>query len=284
VSSVQQLGTCGQCGVTKGLPGDLRAVDEPISLVAAALPCSECEGELSVPPGLYRTEGERLVLVRPLSVNEIIADVPDAERIASVCDRCGAVRGVPDTPTMVILQDRPLPIHHNQWAILCHQCGGSFRIPAAVYDKDSQGRLTFVRPLRTTDSEAGTPTSFTMAFVPRGDRQALEAALRTLKREDLTADQAADVVESVAPELSWASAWLRARRDEFSRNQLSIVIAIICFLLTLYAMGRPVQLSDDQMDQLVERVGTPASVQPSEEEINTAVQRCLDEAEGQPRN
>jgi hypothetical protein len=134
-----------------------------------------------------------------------------------------------------------------------------------------------VRPLLDSDPKSGDPASFTLAFARRGDRAAIEAALRQLRRGDLSIDEAAELVEEAAPGLSWVSRWLRARRHEIGATQISIILAILATLLTLYAMNRPVQLSEHQMDELVDRINAPATEQPSEDKIGNVVREYLDE-------
>ena len=102
MGSVQQLATCDRCGTTAGVPAHPAAWQEPLSLVAVTVSCPHCPGELRVPPGLYQSTGERLVLVRPHRVGDFRASAANAEEIVSCCDRCNAVRGVPATPITLL--------------------------------------------------------------------------------------------------------------------------------------------------------------------------------------
>jgi hypothetical protein len=225
---------------------------------------------------VYKSENDGLVLVRPSTVSDFYPDSPSAGQVLATCDRCFSSKAVPDLPSIVMLQDRPMPIHHNHWGAPCG-CGGTLKIPAAIYDRNAEGRLTFVRPLLDSDPKSGEPASFTVAFARRGDREAIEAALHQLRRGDLSIDEAAEIVEKAAPALAWLSRWLRARRHEIGATQIGLILAILATLLTLYAMNRPVQLSERQMDELVDRINAPATEQPSEGEIGNFVRDYLDE-------
>jgi hypothetical protein len=73
---------------------------------------------------------------------------------------------------------------------------------------------------------------------------------------------------------------VRDRRDELSRNQLSIVLAVAAILLTLWLAERTVTLDEAQMDELVDRVSQSAPPNADEREIDAAVQQALHEREG----
>jgi hypothetical protein len=160
------------------------------------------------------------------------------------------------------------------WNSPC-ECGGSFRIPAGIYDHDVDGRLTFMRPLNDGDPVAGAPISFTFAHARTGDTVAIEAALHMLRRGDLSADEAADVLDEASPQFSWLASWLRARQAELSKNQLTIALAVIAVLVSFYLSSRPVALNDSQMDDLIERIDSTSPGEPCEADIDRAINDFL---------
>jgi hypothetical protein len=272
MGSVQQLATCDQCGETQGLPAHPEAHEQPKTLICAEVDCPRCPGNLRIPPGLYKSEGSRLVLVRPLVFEEIFPGGPDAEGIVEGCDRCTSVRGMRESP-MVVLFDQAHPMSHDGYAAPC-PCGGDFRIPAGIYDHTPDGRMKFVRPLSDADVEAGAPANFRVAWARQGDTQAIANALRALNREDLSVNELADRLEEITPSLSWLSKWLRARGDELTKNQISMIIGIVGLLWTI--VPAPPEISDRQMDEIVDRVTVSVSeTGPSEEEVERALRRVL---------
>ncbi len=226
-----------------------------------------------MPPGLYRSRGGYAYLIRPLLIGEVFEDHERGDLIAAGCDRCTVVDGVAAT-NVVVIQDKPLPIHHDQWGGGC-QCGGSLRLPAGVYDTGPDGEMMFVRPLDDSDALPGSPTSYSFAYAAR-DPQAIAAALRLLGRADLSVDAAADAVEGIDPSLMWLATWLRQQRLTLTSRQTRVVLLVAAVALLLQTSGLLPPWGAGDLEEWVRRVGDEVVTDgPDLEQVEDSIERLL---------